>query len=736
MATGGPDSWALDVRWDGTTWVDETPWLSADRDGALVELTVGGDTWEPTPGVLTGTFRDHVRHIPGNPLSPLWPNVRDGALVRFSVTKGANTWDRHQGELSTSAPVLRDGDVSSCEVQFESVDILGRLAGTKIRSMYVEVWRDVALAGNPVLIVAPETDSVAPREVPNLGSTQDTDSARIVMPAGRYGTASVVEPDGVLLGRAWQLEKTDSNAIGPVLEVNTRAAGGPTSIEILIRTADRIKAGKAERYIAQGLSGSGAELWSWRLVDVAGATDLVYYSAGSAPVTMYAGFAGVGDSEAGDDQWHGLWLRQVGATSAAVLLNLAGFASFPVDLRLTRRIVVGGNLAGRPAGGQTNCTTLQVGAVAVDYALTSSHLSIAYPDFTTSSFGATVNLANVADVGIVPAGGQGVPAVGLALTDGRDALDVLAEITRTSGDVVTAHQTFLRHLQWRGVDAVRGATPVVTLSVEGDAGPQVSRVRAVTPSRVTASYPGGEVIWDASDVLSETARVRVDETVEVVAATAVQALHIAQRVAAQPSGLRISEVTVDLSGAEQDVWSAMMALRVGDRVRLTIGQASIGGAVPPLVQHYGCTWVDLWVTGWTERYAEGLAEFVLRTVPADDPVEGTWGADLRGRWAATPGSMTVTGGTCVGTTGTGTIVVTITGSATEAPAFSTSAGDYPMQLDWNGELVTVTSAPSAASGSPRTQTLTVTSRGVAPSIARVHAAGETIDAALPLTWAP
>jgi hypothetical protein len=127
---------------------------------------------------------------------------------------------------------------------------------------------------------------------------------------------------------------------------------------------------------------------------------------------------------------------------------------------------------------------------------------------------------------------------------------------------------------------------------------------------------------------------------------------------------------------------------------------------------------------------------VLSTVPADDPVEGTWETDLRGRWSATPGSMTVTGGTALAGTGTGTLVVTIAGTAAENPAFSTVAGDYPMTIDWNGELVTVTSAPAAASGSPRTQTLTVTARGVAPSLARLHASGETIDVALGATWAP
>lgn len=57
-----------------------------------------------------------------------------------------------------------------------------------------------------------------------------------------------------------------------------------------------------------------------------------------------------------------------------------------------------------------------------------------------------------------------------------------------------------------------------------------------------------------------------------------------------------------------------------------------------------------------------------------------------------------------------------------SPALSTSAGAYPLDLDINGERVTVTSAPT----STQPQVLTVT-RGVAPSVARAHPPGEFVD---------
>jgi hypothetical protein len=88
-----------------------------------------------------------------------------------------------------------------------------------------------------------------------------------------------------------------------------------------------------------------------------------------------------------------------------------------------------------------------------------------------------------------------------------------------------------------------------------------------------------------------------------------------------------------------------------------------------------------------------------------------------GRFAEGDGVATVTGGTTVGTTGTGTLIVTTTSPLT------TAAGDYPMDLDWNGERITVT----APGGAVSPQTFPVTVRGVAPTVARSHATGEVLE---------
>jgi hypothetical protein len=107
---------------------------------------------------------------------------------------------------------------------------------------------------------------------------------------------------------------------------------------------------------------------------------------------------------------------------------------------------------------------------------------------------------------------------------------------------------------------------------------------------------------------------------------------------------------------------------------------------------------------------------VFDTDPADDPVEGYWDDAEFGRVAMDSGS-TITGGTCIGNTGTGTVIITSTSPLT------TTGGEYPMDLDWSGERITI----SGVGGSTSPQTATVTARGVAPGVARSHVTGDTVN---------
>jgi hypothetical protein len=148
-----------------------------------------------------------------------------------------------------------------------------------------------------------------------------------------------------------------------------------------------------------------------------------------------------------------------------------------------------------------------------------------------------------------------------------------------------------------------------------------------------------------------------------------------------------------------------LTLKIGDRVRLT----------NLISTQFGRTYLDTYVQGWSESLNAQGYTFTFDLDAADIPSEAKFDDATYGRFAAGDGVLTLTS--------------TITSSDTSISVTSTGlpltvlAGSYPMDLDLNGERVTVASAPASAT-SP--QTLTVT-RGVAPSIARAHTAGEAVE---------
>jgi hypothetical protein len=153
----------------------------------------------------------------------------------------------------------------------------------------------------------------------------------------------------------------------------------------------------------------------------------------------------------------------------------------------------------------------------------------------------------------------------------------------------------------------------------------------------------------------------------------------------------------------------VVTLRPGVRLRVT--------GLPSTT--FGYTYTDVIVEGWTLDLDEKSCVLTFDTTPADDPAPGVVGDAEYGRAGAD--SMTATGGTALTTTTTGTLVLT---TAAGKPALTVDSTAYPLDLNLDGERVTVAAAP-ASSTSP--QTVTVTARGVAPTVARAHASGASVD---------
>lgn len=728
MAYGGPDAWALEVKWDGSTWVDES-----DRIAGQVSVTRGraSDADGPQPGVMAVALHNHDgRYTPDNPLSPLWPYVVDGVPCRLSVTRGGVTSTRILGRLSVAAPDL--ADLARGTVQVTVTDVLGDLARRVLAEDYVEQWRAIAASGRVVDLFTFDAGDAPARFDAAIGAGRGS----VVPAASGAGSVAVTSsPEGIASG--WSIDVGVTDGIGPVVVVGTTIGSGSVGeVTVAFRTPDRVPAGGAEKWVVSGLTKDGELTFSVRLVDVSGRTDLRVYDGsglnggfGALVGTLYQGWSSVG-AERGDDQWFVLRVthnagssnttyRLVRVADGVVVGTLTAGLSGVEPIVWTSHLLLGARGRQLTPGKQYAGVNAKFAAAAfvnsgtVFAAATGQTPWLRTADPVASQARATT-IAAYAGVTLAVTGTRSKTVARVPIA-GRTAFDVLAQIARTVGAVMVADPTTQDRILWLDSDAVRGPDVelVADLEEDADAAGGLPMRKGEIPSRVTASWPGGTVTVDAEVPQLVTS----DASVDTCAATAAGARDVAGMLVNASRSLRLVQVTVDVAGSANDLWADVMGLQVGDRVRVVAGTAG-----SPLVNAWGWNYAEAWVTGWTEVYGEGVASMVLDLVPADDPVEGVVDDATRGRCASS--GATVTGGTAVGITGTGTIVVT----TSTGPALSTAAGDYPMTLDWGGELVTITSAP-ASSSSP--QTLTITTRGVARSVPRAHSSGEPIDVATP-----
>lgn len=721
MALGGPTSWSLTVQWDGVTFDDETPRVKAAGDAVVITRGRGSEADDIQPGTLTALFdnTDGAR-TPDNPLSADFPNIADGAATRFVVTRGGVPSTRHRGRISVGEPLMPEGEPSKAVVAIESVDMLGTIAERDLLADFVEQWVNQAETETVELYPVDE-DVPTPSALRNLGSGVGT--ARVVPAVSRLGTAKTESPEGIALDGSIVLTPSTSG-VGPVIIGDTGIASGSVlAVVVNFRTTDRTAAvSPVDKYVAVGLNAAGAVVWSVRLKDNAGQCDLnLYDAAGAFVATLVFGFSSVGEAD-GDGEWYCLHLQRNGASNNAFLRRASDgvlvYGSTGVDIRATDSVVLGGlSTAKKGPGRQTNCVKASFGAFVITTSI-NSFATYVTVDAVTPAQTRFTDLNLYCDFASAQNGTRNRDVIRKS-SSGRTGFEVLAELARTAGAVVVASRSSDGTLLWYDADTQNLPTVALTVDVELDAdgGGGFPWRKGDVPSYVKASYPGGSIAYQ------DTSRRRKDSSVDTCAVDAAGALDVASRLVNSSRRLRLTKLVVDIASASNDLWSSIMALEVGQRIRCNLGVAG-----STLVSQYGSTYVDVYALGWREVYGRDIAYWEIDTAPADDPVAGVYDAGAaRGRYAAEAGAMTVTGGTSIGTTTSGGTVIVTTAFG---PTFTTTGARYPMTLDWNGEHITV----SAPGGGSSPQTFTVTARGVNGTVARVHAAGEPVNVALAAAW--
>lgn len=688
MAAGLPTSTQVEIEFTAGVWTNVA---SRVRE---VSATKGSedDASDTQPGVLTAVIENNDgAFTPDNPTSVYYPNLVEGKRIRWQVTKGT-TSVRFVGRITSIVPVFPSEPAQSL-VTITATDALGDLQRMTLRTM----TEQAALFDGAVRCWPMRDTNAQP------GAREILASARSLVPRNVSASGTV--------------NFASLSDLGPddASFVELEAGKGLWNI----RAAFSVPIADAKSYHCwvKVQDGSYGELFA--VCDDRRDRSLNYVtaewtSASQFKINIYeAGVATYATSSTTtfDAGWH------------LITISMAGFPALYVD---GAEPAIGGGeafpsitMTHLSIGGSVN---MGVGPVVIGADATGGlfYFLMNGPSTRDGALFTLEQRNNLGDFDVnfltyTPT----APLVASPLRSlDRTAFEVLTDIANSDSGVFYAVPSTSdpQGIQVETDSATRSITVAITVDVERDmvGEPEVSRDVYGKAATATATSVDGVATAVDATLVGRYGSAEVE--VETILSDDFALLAAAQRLLsrAQNSKLRISTVDVDLALASNDLYSSAFALVPGSRLRLS----NLPSA------YFGVTYVDGYITGWRERLTPEGYLFTFYLSPADAPPEGRWDDSTYGRWGFGDGVAT---NTSSATSSATSVAFQWTGGLT----LSTSAGDYPLDLDWNGERVTVTTAPAGGS-SP--QTLTIT-RGVAPTVARAHNAGEAVDIWNAARWA-
>ena len=248
---------------------------------------------------------------------------------------------------------------------------------------------------------------------------------------------------------------------------------------------------------------------------------------------------------------------------------------------------------------------------------------------------------------------------------------------------------------------------------------------AIVNDSTVTRYGGSS--FEYVDTVSTNANGTITDSATSYGSTDVPAANLAQdRVARQSTArLRIPTLVVDfLTATTAGLWTALNSITIGSRARV---QSIPTTEVTPAgtFVRFPFSTLDTNIEGWTETAS--LTAYTIRfdASAADAPAVGVWDDTSYGRWQPDVGTLSLNASI---TSAAPTVVIyTIAGH----PTFSTSAGDYPLQIVIDDEVLTLVNAPS---GSASPQTFTGVLRGQANTIPAAHANLAPVNLYPTATW--
>lgn len=670
-------------------------------------------------GELAGVTSAHIGFCPFSPDAPTTPYYPDVTRDRrFIITAfwagGASSGVRMFGWTDPWTSDAGERPPGSAMVTMTGSCILSRYARRRLLSVYGEVGTKTG--NNDYYPFDDAPDSLQLRGVTGDGAPSMF-PARVIQPSRLPGSATLGAPDGGHLTDG-QIDFTrgDDNAPAPVVLIPMRPPGGPdvlAAIGAWFRLTNDPAGALGDDFIS-GYDVNGDRLWVWGPRLIAGKVQWTLYDNAGVARSFF------GTNAPRDDGWHFWNIRFLSSTDTN--LNTAdkgesvtrnfGSIGWTYDPRPVAWVVLGGQMRPQSPGKQTNTAQGSMSSVLIQYNTSFTYMKFGNPavvqtaDDVTGFLNTTTTSVDSLVGGAFTPTPDTTPIVYTGET--KDLLERWNEHARSvSGGLITMPSGARRFLR---AEDMRPTTVALQLEAEQDLSAPDGGwggTKEDRPTRITVTSPLGS--YQVVDTATEADTGLQLEGASV--ATSCGSDGAARSVAGMILNNGQSRLVfgVDLTTTSTSKVTAAMAMRQHDRIRVT--------NIPAALE--GITQKDVYASGWKERYVASTGEctFTFDGDIADDPPEARFDDADNGRFAFGDGVATVTGGTALTTTGTGTLIITTSSVLTTDPTM------YPMDLDWLGERITV----SGVGGAVSPQTVTVTARGVAPSVARVHVAGEPIE---------
>jgi len=693
--------YTIEIEWVPGTWTDVT----SDVVDGSVNIHVGRTSQFDSvqAGSLTLSLNNLAGdYTPDNPLSVNWPNVVEGKRIRVTGIRSFSS-RRFLGRLTSVLPT--DLSLGGARVDVSATDALGSLGQRILDNDWSEAW---GYRSRSEWVDCWPLDDASPTAAIFRNLTGRS-RLRLISTGTSVGGAQMGSPDqGILLAGTVDLSPS-STGIGPVMGLDLLTSTSAMDVlgsGLFTFTFKTAQVATSNFTIAAGYDTAGGLDWRLDLHLSGGHTNLWIYNA-SGSGTQWV------DALDGDNSWHSVSVRGLLASSSAWLLDGAQPFSVAVDVSQTAHVLLGGlSPAWQLVGKQAACPEVSFSGVARSTTSITDLSERFRPQTTMATLTRLTELVTQYSGLTLASTGVTNPLVTRTSTGTRSALDCAGQVADTVGGVLYHDYQ---------VDAVRMVLPdqcrpitaqlTITSETDDDASSPMGLSRAIDamPTRVTATSPAGSVTVVSP---SETISNRRDEPFDSCAASVAATQAVAGMRLQRSARTRISQIGLDLAttGGGHDLWSSGLGVIPGSRLVVSGLRAAT----------LGVTAVAGYVAGWAEQWSSTSARLVFDLEPADYPPEGRYSDSTYGRFCWGTGVATVTGGTAVGTTSTGTLVIT----TSSGPTLTTTASQYPLDLDWDGERVTIGSAP-ASSTSP--QTVTLTARGAGVTVARAHAAPSSIE---------